>query len=388
MFSQCPACGSADTQPFFEASSVPVFCNVLWDEAELARSATRGRILLHACNECRLVFNAAFDPRLLEYSPRYENSLHGSPLFQRFAEDLARHLVERFGLRDEVVLEVGCGRGEFLALLCGMGPNRGIGFDQSYDPEGEQPNPGTGTLEIKQAPFPASAEGLEPALTFCRHVLEHISEPREFVGAMVDVAARRHGGGVYVEVPNVLYTLRDLGIWDIIYEHVAYYSAPALARLLGEAGVTVDAAYPAYGDQFLCAEGVMKGRGGSEISPVEDWNALISAFSGHQHDKVAEWEDRLGTRLSRGERVALWGAGSKGVTFLNMVAGTEAISHVIDVNPRKHGRYTAGTGHEILPPEGLVGDPPAAVLVMNPLYVEEIRSTLSGLGLDPTIELV
>lgn len=384
----CPACGSPDSRAFFESSSVPVFCNVLWEDAERARSARRGSIHLHACRGCRLVYNAAFDPGLLEYGIQYENSLHCSPHFQGFADDLAVHLVERFSLEDEVVLEVGCGRAEFLALLCRLGRNRGIGFDQSYDPDVEQPDPSPGTMQIEQAPFPASADGLTPALTFARHVLEHIPDPRPFVEAMVSVAARRRGGGVYIEVPNVLYTLRDLGIWDVIYEHCTYYSAPSLARLLADAGVRVTAAYPAYGEQFLSAEGVLDGAASTEVEEVDGWDGMIEAFSSHQRGKVAEWASRLEAHRAKGESVALWGAGSKGVTFLNTVPGSDTIDSVIDLNPRKQGMYTAGTGHRIDAPEALVRNPPAAVLVMNPLYVGEIAGRLAELGITASVEVV
>ena len=388
MATRCPACTAVSIDAFFEAASVPVFCNVLRQDAEQARAIPRGAIRLHACPECGLVFNAAFDPALVEYGTNYENSLHSSEVFQAFADRLARRLVERFGLRREVVLEVGCGRGEFLALLCRLGANEGIGFDQSFD-GAALPEAGEGTIRIERAPFPAHATGLRPALTFCRHTLEHVPEPVPFLEAMVAVAGRRHGGGIYVEVPNALYTLRDLGIWDIIYEHCAYYTASSLARLLARVGVHVTALYEDYGGQFLCAEGQVDGATSPAPPDVPGWTSMLETFSRHQRAKVAEWEARLASYAARGERVALWGAGSKGVTFLNIVPGTdEAISVVVDLNQRKHGCYTSGTGHPIRGPEALLRDPPSVVLVMNPLYVTEIRERLARLGLSPVVEVV
>ena len=36
------------------------------------------------------------------------------------------------GLRGKDIIEIGCGKGEFLLLLCEMGNNRGTGFDPGF----------------------------------------------------------------------------------------------------------------------------------------------------------------------------------------------------------------------------------------------------------------
>ena len=78
--------------------------------------------------------------------------------------------------------------------------------------------------------------------------------------------------------------------------------------------------------------------------------------------------------------MALWGAGSKGVTFLNLLDPGPGVRFVVDINPRKQGRFVPVTGHEILPPESLKTDPPDIVLVANPLYKTESQAALNELG--------
>ena len=68
----------------------------------------------------------------------------------------------------------------------------------------------------------------------------------------------------------------------------------------------------------------------------------------------------------------MWGAGSKGVTFLNAVRD-EGIEYVIDLNSHKHGRYIPGTGQRVVPPAFLQEYRPDVVLVMNPIYHNEIQ---------------
>jgi len=82
----------------------------------------------------------------------------------------------------------------------------------------------------------------------------------------------------------------------------------------------------------------------------------------------------------------IWGAGAKGVTFLNTLNLRDQIEYAVDVNPRKHGMFIAGTGQQIVPPEVLRDYQPDVVIVMNPLYEHEIQQIAKNLGI--TIECV
>ena len=71
--------------------------------------AARGDIELVACTRCSMLRNVAFDEGLVDYEGSYDNSLHFSPTFQRYADDLARRLVERYRIRNGDVVEIGSG---------------------------------------------------------------------------------------------------------------------------------------------------------------------------------------------------------------------------------------------------------------------------------------
>jgi hypothetical protein len=81
----------------------------------------------------------------------------------------------------------------------------------------------------------------------------------------------------------------------------------------------------------------------------------------------------------------LWGGGSKGVSFLTTLGLTEEIASVVDINPYKQGKFMPGTGHAVIGPKALVNQPPDLVIVMNPIYVAEVASSLNELGLKPEI---
>jgi hypothetical protein len=72
--------------------------------------------------------------------------------------------------------------------------------------------------------------------------------------------------------------------------------------------------------------------------------------------------------------------GSKGVMFLNAVPGAASIEALVDINPRKQGRYVAGTGQRIAAPHELAERDADVVIIMNPLYRQEIAGSLDALG--------
>ena len=79
-----------------------------------------------------------------------------------------------------------------------------------------------------------------------------------------------------------------------------------------------------------------------------------------------------------------WGAGAKAVTFLNIIdpAG-DCITHIVDVSPRKTGRFVPGSGQEIVEPSALRELSPDVLILMNAVYRDEIRAAVRALGLDP-----
>ena len=379
----CPVCGSARGSVFAEMRQVPVHCNVLWPTREGALGAPRGDVRLAFCGECGHVFNTAFDPGLMEYTQLYENSLHFSPRFQKYAESLAARLVDQYDLRGKDIIEIGCGKGEFLTLLCELGGNRGVGFDPSYEPD-RSDGQGGAQITFIQDFYSEQYAGYEADFICCRHVLEHIQEPIEFLTSVRRAVVNRPKTVVFFEVPNALSTLRDLAIWDIIYEHPSYFCPSSLAHAFRWSGCDVQDLGQAFGGQFLYVEALPGqeelGVGSVSEDAVQEVARDVEAFGDRYRSKRATWRRNLQRLAEAGQRTAVWGAGSKGVTFLNTVPMAEQIEYVVDINPHKAGMYVAGTGQEIVPPDALRHHSPDVVIVMNPIYTGEIQEHVSKLG--------
>ena len=78
----------------------------------------------------------------------------------------------------------------------------------------------------------------------------------------------------------------------------------------------------------------------------------------------------------------VWGAGGKGISFLNQLPTSDAIPYVVDINPDKKGTYIPGSAQEIVTPEFLAEFKPETIVLMNALYQDEIRQQVEELGLD------
>ena len=95
--------------------------------------------------------------------------------------------------------------------------------------------------------------------------------------------------------------------------------------------------------------------------------------------------EQLRGYMEQGKRTVIWGSGSKGVSFLTTLGLDEEVGYVTDINPYRHNMYMPGTGHKIIPPAELKEYKPDVVIIMNPIYTDEIRADLHKMGLDPEL---
>jgi hypothetical protein len=357
---------------------------VLWPSAEAARQCPRGVIRLAFCSSCGFLHNAAFDEELVDYGLSYDNALHFSNVFQEYELDLARRLVDRYGLHEKLIVEIGCGSAHFLGLLCQVGDNRGLGFDPSHEPE-QLDELAVGRVEVRRQSFDEGASAGGASLICARHLLEHIAEPRKLLETLR--RSLEDGSAVlYFEVPNALLILERLSVWDLMYEHCGYFTSGSLERIFGATGFEVIEVAEAYGGQFVGIEARVATAESVEMTSTElaYMSSLVTAFSDHFEATRRTWNERLRQLGDQGKRVVVWGAGGKGVSFMNFLAEAHRVDALVDVNPRKQGMYLAGSGHEILAPESLIDRRPDVVVVMNQLYEHEITAHLRSLGMSGT----
>ncbi|ABW15894.1 Methyltransferase type 12 [Parafrankia sp. EAN1pec] len=387
----CPACHGTALEPLATIERSPVMTGVLWPSRQEALAAQRRPLELSLCGHCGTAFNIAFEDGLVEYGGEYDNSLHFSPAFRSYAQALADRLIAAHQLAGCSVVEIGSGKGDFLRLLCRRAPCTGTGYDPTYvGPD----HAADADVHFVVDLYGPRYSDLPADLVICRHVLEHMADPLAFLADIRNALGDRDAS-LYLEVPNGGFVLSEAGMWDFIYPHVSYFSPAGLRRVVTAAGFAVTDTGTSYGDQFLWIEArtaspvVPHARIGSTADKDSSGDttrfvAQARAFGDMYRGMVQRAATEIGGSSAGPARdapcVLLWGAGSKGVTLLNVLDPGPAVRAVVDLNPRKRGLFIPGTGHRVLAPEDVPAQRVDRVLLPNPLYLDEVRDLLAQLG--------
>ena len=90
------------------------------------------------------------------------------------------------------------------------------------------------------------------------------------------------------------------------------------------------------------------------------------------HFFPVKWRKKV-TDLKNNGKVAIWGAGAKGIAFVNLIdPEKKLIDFIIDMNPKKQHKFLPGTGHPIIDYTEICEQKIKNVILMNSNYFEEI----------------
>ena len=381
----CAVCGGIDSYELERRDSVPVAQNLLFETREAALACATGAIEMRRCSSCGFSWNARFDARLAAYGEAYDNDQSFSPRFRRHIGEVAGEVAERLAGSGPVdLLEIGCGQGGFLAAVArslGGDWRGGLGFDPAWRgdlrtlPERTEVRPGYFDGSALRPGDPS------PTAVVSRHVIEHVADPVAHLGAIR--AAVAEGTLLFVETPDVDWSLRNAAFFDFYYEHCSLFTGFALGLALERAGFAVEQVGRVFDGQYLFAVA----RAAGPLLPPEaagrfddlGYRAARERFG----SALGEWVD---DRSDRGG-VALWGGGSKGVTIASILPGSNGrIACAIDVNLRKQGAFMPCSAIPIVSPAEAASLGIRSAIVVNPAYFDEVAEHCAGQGLpiEPT----
>ena len=271
-----------------------------------------------------------------------------------------RHLIETYGLRGGKILEIGAGKGGFLKTLKEMTQYKVREYGLEYNPdfvkiarETErvnviQGNPEDENLRIEGAPFDAFVTFAYPA---------RLNHPN----GMIRLAhnSLKDGGIGFVQVPSLEHLLRNGGYYDITRDHIAYYDRDTLRFLCQKNGFDVIEEGEAI-DTYIYA--VVKKRERRDVSNlIRDERRIAINVSRY----IDHW-------VEENKKIAIWCAGHYAFTVLSVTGYGSEISYIVDNAAFKQGRYSPASHIPIVGPEHFKKEPVDVILIMGPIYVDEI----------------
>ena len=120
----------------------------------------------------------------------------------------------------------------------------------------------------------------------------------------------------------------------------------------------------------------------------EDLAKNVSHFSKHGQEKIGQWKKDFQQIHDDGKRVIIWGSGSKCVAFITTLDLKGEIPPIIDINPHRQGKFLPALGKDIKPPEFLKKYQPDVTVIMNPVYLKEIKQMLSNMRITTKVVAV
>jgi hypothetical protein len=342
--------------PVFTQGNVPVFQNKVYPTAVLAKAAERGEVELVQSPISGFIFNKKFRAHLMNYDVHYQNEQANSIVFRNHLKDVL-DLLKNFGIKEKKVVEIGCGKAVFFDMMLEEGIDC-IGFDPTYEGDNEL---------IKKEYFDETYKNTNADIIVMRHTLEHITNPFSFLHTIAK--ANDYKGKLFVEVPTFDWIVNKNAFWDIFYEHCNYFTEQSLSAMFDDAQTG-----SFFGGQYIYLYADL-----SKIKTTITSGALFSKrVSLNFESKLNEYKRILTSSGS----IAIWGAGAKGSTFLNLLdKDSKLVKYVIDINPAKQDKFIAGTGHPIFSQAVLIKKTVDTIIIMNDNYKNEIEKIITEFNL-------
>jgi NDP-4-keto-2,6-dideoxyhexose 3-C-methyltransferase len=172
-----------------------------------------------------------------------------------------------------------------------------------------------------------------------------------------------------------LHMLRNNVVDNILHEHLTYFTVTTLNRLLGWQGLEIfDVAYS--GVKGGCIRTAVAHCGDYPVRPsvamAQDQETLAFAddpatwrnWGLDVHRELRKTRRELERIADRGERCFVYGASSRGGTFLQIIGTHPRITQcAVDRQPAKAGKIMASTGLPIITEEQMRADPPEHLLI-------------------------
>ena len=354
---RCIACGAPLWEtPLLTLDNMPASAQHMPDAQGVKED--RGLTLdLCQCMGCGLV---QFDCEPVDY---YRDVIRAGG-FSKTMVELRRyqykHLIDSYHLEGKKFIEVGCGQGEFLKVLSEF-PVEVHGIE--HDPHlvelarAQGLDVTEGFTETEDTRF---AGGLyDVFLSF--NFLEHQPDPSTMLQAIYRNLEDDAMG--LITVPSFEYIMDHNSYYELIRDHLAYYTFETLTPLLERNGFQVEECEVINRDTLSV---IVRKR------PQMDTENLLECYVNLKR----EMETYMKYLDAWDKKVAIWGASHQGFTLAATTKLGEKARYIIDSAPFKQGKFAPASHLPIVGPDHFHEHPVDAIIITAPGYTDEIAASI------------
>ncbi len=394
----CIACGHA-LSPLMTLDDMPTSAQNIPAASELAEDHPLS-LTLCQCPSCGLV---QFDTEPVDYYRDVIRAGGGTRTMTRLRhEEYARLLtaMQEHHIHGRRIVEVGCGRGEFLRMWQNLAEDpegaAALARDQARDPLSGQPNAAplhlvglehkpslveeanavadkkyrvyegfaTGDVRYPEGPFDAFVQF---------NFLEHQPDPCDML-RNIGRNLKPQALGL-ITVPSFEYILRYNGYYELLRDHIANYTEFTLQKLLQDCGFELLSMDLVNRDTI---EAIVRKADPDELSELHYSGRLIDVSAlRDSYDRLSASVNAHIDHLSESHRtMAIWGASHQGFTLAATTKLSGRVEYIIDSAPFKQGRFSPASHIPIVAPDYAVAHPVDEILIVAPGYTDEIAGII------------
>ena len=355
---KCLICGAPldDSQTLFVCDNMPGSAQDIPTKEELPND--KGiQLKLVQCKCCGLV-QIPTEP--VHYYKKVIRAGGGTTTMVNLRNEQYTEFMNRFNLKGKKILEVGCGKGEFLRIWKDYDV-RAVGIEYDQELVDRANNEG---MEVYKA-YPDDADTKLPGAPYDAFVqfnfLEHQPYPNDMLQCIYNNLTE-DGVGL-VTVPSLEYILKYDGYYELIKDHIAYYSEETLKFLFQKNGFEVVDCHTVNRDTHSI---MVRKRKKADVS---SWKENFDSLKQELFDYVNGY-------VSQGKKVAVWGASHQGFTLIPSLGLSDKIAYIIDSAPFKQGKFAPASHVPIVDRKHYFEEPVASIMIVAPGYTDEIANII------------
>ena len=354
---KCKVCGQLLYQePVLTLEDMPSVAQYLPDDITKDNDHSVN-LEVYQCQNCGLV-QLQISP--VEYYREVIRATSVSEEMTLYRQNQFKNFVNQYNC--EKILEVGCGAGEYLAVMAKFcEKSYGIEFNDKNIHQCEKRNLNVTKMyiedefvKIPNAPFDSF---------YILNYLEHIPNIVEFLTGVRNNLTDKAVG--LVEVPNFDMMIKQNLFSEFIPDHLYYFTKESLQFTLNYCGFEILDIGDTWHDYIISA--TVRKRNKLDLKLFKD---SVNTMSAGINSYVAKYKD-----------VAVWGAGHQAFAILSLAKLSEKIKYIVDSADFKQGKLSPATHIPIVSPEYFRNNPTTAIIIMAGSYSLEIVDIVKSFNL-------